>query len=233
MFKKNKILKFESAIEVYPNTITPAKAHIPEWYKKIKSWENDKIFDLEKGFRPTIKHCMPFIDSLTTGYMLVLPYDLYVTNSNGEPYISWRIENETPIRWRDKFADEKIVPFNHYPTEYTWTMPAAFVVPKKYSLLIMHPLNRHDLPFTTLSGIIDGEFVMQANGNLPFFIKNGFEGIIYQGTPIAQLIPFRQENWTAKITKGILKEGKKNGVRTTSVLFGWYKKTFWRKKRYE
>ncbi len=35
MFRKKTILEYESAIETYPNIITPAKNHIPDWYKKI------------------------------------------------------------------------------------------------------------------------------------------------------------------------------------------------------
>ena len=44
MFKKKAILKFESAIDIYPDIITPSKNHIPEWYKKIPKWKNNEFF---------------------------------------------------------------------------------------------------------------------------------------------------------------------------------------------
>jgi hypothetical protein len=99
--------------------------------------------------------------------------------------------------------------------------------------LFTHPLNRHDLPFTTLSAIIDGGLIMSGNGDVPFYIKKNFEGIIPQGTPIAQVIPFRQENWQSKKTKGLFKKGEQHYNKSSSLIFGWYKKTFWTRKKYD
>ena len=82
MFRKKPVLQYESAVEVYPNIITQAKNHVPEWYKKIPKWKNNKMFEVGKGFNITVKHCMPFLDSLTTGYMIVLSNDLYVKQDN-------------------------------------------------------------------------------------------------------------------------------------------------------
>jgi hypothetical protein len=232
MFKKNPILQYESAIEVYPNIITPAKNHIPEWYKKIPRWSNDEIFEFGKGFNITIKHCMPFLDSLTTGYMIVLPNDLYVKNNDGLPFITWN-GAEFPPKSRNEVADLNLVPTGHHPTEFTWQTGVANTIPLGYSMLLTHPINRHDLPFTTLTGIVDGGLVMGPTGSIPFYIKDGFEGIIPQGTPIAQLIPFRQENWSSKVTKELTKIANQHNKKTSSLIFGWYKKTFWTRKNYK
>jgi hypothetical protein len=100
-------------------------------------------------------------------------------------------------------------------------------------MLFTHPLNRHDLPFTTLSGIVDGGLVMNPRGQIPFFVKEGFEGIIPQGTPIIQLIPYRQENWIHRKTKGMLNKSNEHNLKTSSLIYGWYKKTFWTRKKYD
>lgn len=231
MFRKKPILEYESAIEVYPNIVTPAKNSMPEWYKKIPKWKNNKIFEIDKGFNLSVKQCMPFLDSFTTGYTVVLPNDLYITDDNGLPYVSWK-DAEFPPSWRNEVADLNLVPSNHYPMEYIWKTGAAITVPIGYSMLFTHPLNRHDLPFTTLTGIVDGGLVMYQEGSIPFYIKKGFEGIIPQGTPIIQIIPFRQENWSSKITKGLLKKGQQNNSKTNALINGWYKKTFWTRKNY-
>lgn len=231
MFRKKPVLQYESAIEVYPNIITPAKNHIPEWYKKIPRWNNNEIFEVGKGFNITIKHCMPFLDSLTSGYMIVLPNDLYVKNNNGLPVITWS-GAEFPPQLRNEVADLNLVPTGHHPMEFAWQTGVANTVPLGYSMLITHPINRHDLPFTTLTGIVDGGLVMNPVGSIPFYIKKEFEGIIHQGTPIAQIIPFRQENWSSKITKGLTKIGKNHNDKTNALIFGWYKKTFWTRKKY-
>jgi hypothetical protein len=232
MFKKKPILQYESAIEVYPNIITLAKDHIPEWYKKIPRWNNNEMFELEKGFNITIKHCMPFLDSLTTGYMIVLPNDIYVKNNNGSPFITWP-SAEFPPKSRNEVADLNLVPTGHHPTEFTWQTGVANTIPLGHSMLLTHPINRYDLPFTTLTGIVDGGLVMNPTGSIPFYIKDGFEGIIPQGTPIAQLIPFRQENWIHKKTKGLVKKSIEHNSKGTSLIYGWYKKTFWTRKKYD
>jgi hypothetical protein len=233
MFKKKPILKYESDIEVYPDTISPAKNHIPSWYKKIPQWKNNVMFDINAGLSPTVKLCVPFLDTFTTGYMITIPYDLYVKNNNGVPYLTWPPGVKNPPSWRNEVADENIVPFNHFPIEYVWKYAVSYTFPVGYSFLFTHPLNRHDLPFTTLSGIIDGGLVMNAYGNAPFYIKKDFEGIIEKGTPIAQLIPFRQENWKSENVKGLVEIGKNHNILSGSIFKGWYKQTFWTKKQYE
>jgi hypothetical protein len=115
---------------------------------------------------------------------------------------------------------------------FTWKFSAAISIPLGYSFLLTHPINRHELPFTTVSGVVDGGFVTNPIGSLPFYIKDGFEGVIPQGTPIAQIIPFRQENWSSKIANGLVNIGKKHGEQSKAVLSGWYKKTFWTRKNY-
>jgi hypothetical protein len=232
IFKKKPVLQYESAIEVYPNIITPAKNHVPEWYKKIPKWENNEMFEIGKGFNITIKHCMPFLDSLTTGYMIVLSNDLYVKQDNGAPYITWN-STDFPPTARQAPASLNLVPTGHHPIEFVWQSGVSSTIPIGYSMLFTHPLNRHDLPFTTLSGIVDGGLVMNPRGQIPFFIKEGFEGIIPQGTPIMQLIPYRQENWIHKKTKGLLKKSNEHGKKTSSLIYGWYKKTFWTRKKYD
>jgi len=227
MFRKKPVLKYESGVEVYPNIVTPAKNHVPDWYKKEPKLKDNETFD-----NHGIKHCAPLLDSFISGYMIVLPNDLYVKNNNGEPNISWRY-SVFPPQARKSPNNLNLIPTGHSSTEFVWHAAAATSVPVGYSMLYTHPLNRHDLPFTTLSGVIDGGFTTSVNGNIPFFIKKDFEGIIHQGTPIIQIIPYCQENWISKETKGLVKKGLKNDERSSSVASGWYKKTFWAKKQYD
>ncbi len=233
MFRKKPILEYESGIETYPNMITPARNHIPDWYKKIPRWKNNKIFEFGKGFNITVKQCMPFLDSLTSGYMIVLPNDLYVEEDNhGSPFITWN-KTDFPPEVRGEVADLNLVPEGHFPLEFTWKTGVANAVPLGYSMLFTHPLNRHDLPFTTLSGIVDGGMILGGTGNIPFYVKKNFKGLIPMGTPIIQIIPFRQENWISKIKIGLFKKGQLNFDRSGSVISGWYKKTFWTRKKYD
>ena len=54
--------------EDYP---TPIKLNIPEWYKKLEH----SILSM------TVKGCMPFLDTLTSGYLLKMPQDFNVRHN--------------------------------------------------------------------------------------------------------------------------------------------------------
>lgn len=125
------------------------------------------------------------------------------------------------------------IPAGHNPTHYIWKFPVSVEFPAGYSALITHPLNRFDLPFTSLSGIVDGNFVLSSSGNYPFFLKENFEGVIKQGTPIVQIIPFKRESWLSKKDLSLKEKSRIGLKKTTSVLHGWYKKNFWQRKTYE
>lgn len=222
---KNPILEYE-ALPSSPvkDLIVPAKTLIPDWYKKIPKTEM-----LEE---PNVKLCVPFLESFMNGYMITLPYDLYIKNDNGYPSLTWPSQVQHTPQLRNNFANENIVPTGHYPQEFVWKTNVSWTVPKGYSVLVTNPLNRHDLPFTTLSAIIDGGLVVSPISNIPFYIKSNFEGLVPQGTPIAQLIPFRQEKWKSKKTDKLVDIGILHNNLAISVFRGWYKKTFWQRKEY-
>ena len=68
--------------------------------------------------------------------------------------------------------------------------------------------------------------------NLPFFLKEGFEGIIPKGTPIAQIMPFKREPWNSeKEDLNPLTKYQINNLK--SVVQRSYKNRFWSKKTYE
>ena len=120
-----------------------------------------------------------------------------------------------------------------HSTEFVWQRPWSTILPDGYSAIIMHPLNRVDLPFITMSGIIDFDKSVHAPiGNIPFFIKKGFTGIIPAGTPMFQLIPFKRDNWNSEnqAYSDIFWEEKMNQRKGIVDL---YKKRVWQKKSYE
>ena len=89
-----------------------------------------------------------------------------------------------------------------------------------------------DLPFYTLGGVLDTDKWGEA-GNHPFLLKKGFEGIIPKGTPIVQVIPFKRENWKAKVTTNSKDNLYIKKLRQKDSVFkGWYKKFAWSNKSY-
>jgi hypothetical protein len=93
-------------------------------------------------------------------------------------------------------------------------------------------LNRFDLPFTTTSGIMDSDSY-STSGNLPFFIKKGFTGVIPAGTPIAQLIPIKRTSWTSVPNNNGLQYLENLQGETVRSEGKSYKKLFWTRKSYD
>jgi hypothetical protein len=230
--KKNKILKYWNNDETYPKLIS-SKNHIPDWYKDAKdvskSAKNIKVLPLSLNF----KACSPFLEALTSGYSICLPVDIAVKQTEGGPSITWSGSDVQYVSLREIDQNPNLpTPNGFSKNHFTWITQLSIKIPKGYSVLYTHPLNRYDLPFLTLSGIVDGEFVLPP-GNVPVFFSNTFEGLIPAGTPIAQLILFKTENWKSKEDKTIYSDSITNQKLTSNVAVGWYKKNIWKRKSYE
>lgn len=224
--KSKRVLKFESAHEVYPDIIVPAKSTIPKWYKDQKP---------DGVITTSFKRCVPLLDSLTTGYLVKLPIDLYVTKNDSGPNIDWRQSQDgvemVGFRLNDSI-DNIPSPAGYYKDSFFWKFPVSFQVPVGYSALVTQPLNRFDLPFFVFSVVIDGGYTLVPGANMAFYLKEDFKGIIEQGTPIAQIFLIKNESWKAEKTKGIIKQGLLDKMKSTSLYSGWYKQTWWTKKDY-
>jgi len=223
--KKKPVLRFESVKPFYPDIVVPSKLTVPKWYKDEKN---------PGHFISTFKKCVPFLETMTTGYTVLLPVDLLVKQRPDGPYIEWRqAPDERMVGFKLNESIDRIpTPKGYHKDSFYWHFPVSFQVPVGYSVLITNPLNRFDLPFHTLSAVMDGGYTLAPNAFIAFFLQEGFEGLIPQGTPIAQLIPYKNQAWSAEKTEGILEEGELNRLKSDSVYTGWYKKTWWTKKDY-
>jgi hypothetical protein len=211
----------------YNLSIEPAKKFIPEWYKKADSHIKDAPVYQQENL--TIKHCMPFLDAYTNGYMILLQGDLLVKkDENGEHELNW--VSEPLVRMRSPQSHQGLPMGTSRGIQYfSWTISNVIKLPKNYSMLITHPFNRFDLPFTTLSAIIDET---ASAGAVSFFIDKDFEGVILKGTPIAQILPFKQDNWEKIEQKGLFTELENEAKSFRTVLSGGYKKLRWTRKDY-
>ena len=179
----------------------PAVLGLPDWFKALP----------QKAFNPTmgedsltVKKCPPFIDAMTYGFLIPLAADLEVRN--GE--FSWNFElperrlvseyPHSPIDFHDSsqaagtpFVDDDrfLLKFNNF-----WIVEA----PEGYSLLFTHPINRSDLPFTTLTGLVDCDTFRHTPIHFPARWNDAnFNGVLPKGTPVAQCLPVKRELWSA------------------------------------
>jgi hypothetical protein len=210
----------------------PAKTFLPKWYQK-----SEVTFKDEQGEEhPGLKKCVPFLDSMLSGYMLVTPVDIFVSKNEDESLkISWNSSEVFSdfISERTKSLGEHMPrPAGHHPNHLSFKGFWGFKLPRGWSALVVHPLNRHDLPFTSTAGIMDAD-KYSTSGNIPFFIKEDFVGMIPAGTPFAQLIPIKRASWVSiKNDSGLqyLQYLQGATVRTPGKS---YKKLFWVRKKYQ
>jgi hypothetical protein len=215
-----KKVKFKSVdVGLQINHPQPASKLIPQWFKTMPG--------VSAGFE-TIKKCIPFLDAMTSGYMIVLSADVYY-DKNGFQQIS---KNTIITKHGDSQIEGFKIPIDYDKKPYKWMNSFIMKTPRGYSTMFVHPINRIELPFYTLSGVVDTDkFELQVN--FPFFMKKDFSGIIPAGTPIAQAIPFKRTDWKADVEDQ--KPVKLPAYRFTmhNPPFGFYKKNFWTRKKYQ
>jgi hypothetical protein len=178
-----------------------------------------------------------------------LPKSIFVKN-NGKLVTFWSVdENLNPLRKLDPgfLVDERVdrmvqstlpVPAGCQPNKMTWSLPVGWKTPRGWSTLVTHPINRFDLPFETIGGIVDSDRY-GSGGNLPFYLKKDWQGILEAGTPIAQIIPFKRESWTHSINNREADDSfkiynwmKKNNNQNHDRTPGFYRDVVWSKKEY-
>jgi hypothetical protein len=231
---KKKILRYSDLDESFED-IKPAKTFIPDWYKGAKGYNaNNLVFSNENAPMLNFKACFPFFDSLTSGYMITLSSDLHFELlDNGSHYLRWGKTSFQPADLRNANLNREIpIPSGYSEEHFVWRLHNIFKAPVGYSLLITHPFNRFDLPFITLSAVVDADQMMNA-GNVPFFIKKDFNGIIESGTPIAQVIPVKRESWKIERDDSLREEGVIRNKKNSKKFLGYYKNNLWQRKSFE
>ena len=233
--------------EDYP---IPAKLNIPEWYKKLTHTLLNK----------TVKGCMPFLDSLTAGYLLKMPQDFNIRHNVDN-------ENEKKEVFKDSFQTYALHDFSQiiqakginlnsgidtHSTKqlegspyveknknlpiYKIVNPWRIKTPKGYSCLFVSPLNNSDDRFSIIPAIVDTDtFNMEIN--FPIIINGDkyptLETTIKKGTPYVQIIPFKRDSWRMTFNKRSPKEIINTRIFYSLTLLNRYKDKFWNKKTWK
>jgi hypothetical protein len=242
--KKNKVLFVpnSSSVELALPCPKPSKRYIPQWFKDMPI-ENSFIDGIKRPkihTKFTAKKCMPFMDSLTSGYTQELMCDIFINpvnpnESDTTVEYNWPAGlNFRPMSTRreDSQVQNSMPKFSgYYDAEFHWNTFWEPKTPPGYSTFYFHPANRFDLPFMTHSGIIDTDS-WSITGALPFVIKKGFSGIIPAGTPIYQMIFIKRDEWISEANKYDASYNEKAVFSIHRFFKDNYKRQFWSKKEY-
>jgi hypothetical protein len=211
---------------------TPSVKAIPSWFKKLPKYiGGEAIFDGEGNANLTIKACPPFLDSMMSGYMLYTESDIMVTQKEEGPWLEWRGARGMISTHGKSQIDKKQVPEGYSDQPLKFTNLWQIVTPRGYSTMFTHPENRSDLPFITLSGVVETD-EYKSGINFPFMIRENFEGIIPAGTPIVQLHPFKRESWAMELGKSDPKKIRISDMVLNHKITGGYKSLWWKRKEY-
>jgi hypothetical protein len=166
-----------------------ARGALPDWLRAMPATAYSAIHDREIR---TLKQCPPVIDAMTYGFMILLPCDVIVDKG----IFSWNWGVPSPVTEQHPraplsfhapgqltgspfdIAGHAAIKFNSF-----WTIQ----VDDGWSLFATHPINRADLPFRLVTGLVDSDRFTNAGINFPaIWTEPDFSGVLARGTPVAQ-----------------------------------------------
>lgn len=220
----------------------PTIQTIPDWYRKAdrfavkpdgEYWQDPMV----GGKIPTWKACPAIFDIMGTGYVYRTPCDIEFYEENG--IIKVKVlddKNKDFIQVRPPMP-QFVPPMGYHEFHFAWWSDWAVKVPEGYSVLYTQPFNRFELPFLTTSGIIDNDQV-NLPGTMPFFVVKGFVGVVPAGTPYAQMLPFKREDWHSEVDADITHmkmsmDNQANSMKYRVPDGGVYQKQVWTRRVYE
>ncbi|MBZ9795370.1 hypothetical protein [Mesorhizobium sp. ES1-4] len=176
--------------ETLPRPV-PARALLPDWLRKMPPKAFSEIHGREIR---TVKQCPPFVDAMTHGFMILLPCD--VTVENGAFEWRWDIAGpstkghpRSPLSFH---VAEQLAgaPFSNGLAAIKFNSFWTIELEEGWSLFATHPVNRDDLPFRLVTGVVDADHFQDAGINFPaIWTDHGFSGVLAKGTPVAQCFP--------------------------------------------
>ena len=213
----------------------PTTIFFPKWYKNLSQYTNkeNKLKIFNHSINATAKKCIPLMDSITAGYTVTVPADIQVsTDENGNKVLSWATKDYQLVELHDPKQIENYPISNEYSSQpFKMIGFWGIQTPKGYSLLIMHPLGRFDLPFYSFHAIVDSD-LHYVPLNIPFLLKKDFNGVIEKGTPLVQVIPIKRNIWISKIKNYNDFNPFIVLSKISLYLERWYKENIWIKKDY-
>jgi len=225
------VLRCDPALE--PHLVRPsaARANLPQWLRTMPAHAFSALHDMDVR---TVKQCPPFVDAMSHGFTIPLACDVIVENG----VLSWDWDLPTPA-----IGNHPRSPISfHVPSQAEGTPffePGRAIVkfnsfwtielPPGWSLMAMHPVNRADLPFRTLGGLVDADRFFDVGIFFPaVWVDAGFEGVLPKGTPVAQCFPVQREALELEFAAMTPQEARRYDETGAEILseHGVYRKKF-------
>lgn len=245
IFRPDQIIKF-TAPEEYKDSIPepqPAAKVIPDWYKKadLYAYKEAKGCPIHtvhgKQFTNfSFKNCAPFLDSLSMGYIIPLFCDIVVETIEEENDVTFRWNsNWTPMGFHDYHQTKELPMGDEFigSKAFKFNNPWYIETPPGYSTLIIPPMNTFDERFEIFPAVVDTD---QWHGQVTFpfrWKQMPYKGILKEGTPLAQVIPFKRDEFSSEISYTVPEKYKSKLNQLLNKVERGYKNLWWSKKKYK
>ena len=195
----------------HANPPKPANKFWPEWFKNQKGSSKCPVSNEEKQ---TVKSCPGILDVLNYGYIIPLWSDYRVVRLPEPENIGWKIPDTVSFVAgpNPQFAatTHPQVQIDNYPFppdtfngSFKLINPWSIKTPPGYSCYITAPhYNKHP-NLSVLSGIIDTDIYHEGHINTWFTAPLEEEILLPYGMPIAQIIPFKREEFKMKVSASV------------------------------
>jgi hypothetical protein len=208
----------------FPRPI-PAVQDVPAWLKQMPAEVENP-----RGGSPidTVKKCPPFLEAVTGGYLIPLIADVtFEMQPTG-----LRIHCDLPIIESHPLEQLRQTPVDGMPI-VKFRNPWIVKTPPGYSCLFVQPLNRFDLPFHVLSGVVETDtYYREIHFPSICLLKPGSTHLLKKGTPIVQIYPIKRESWRSAYSKTELQHRESVEAEFNSAT-AHYRQNTWRRKDYK
>jgi hypothetical protein len=215
----------------------PANKEIPDWFKQMP-------VDAPGVPSGTVKNCPPFIEAMTCGYIIPLAADLKLSVDRAGVFQShvaadFGTSGYFDILTPHNAMQTKGAPFGNVPVMKVFN-PWLIRTPPGYSTLFMQPVNRFQMLFFPLAGLVETDlFYREVNFPCVLAIQRGSTLEIPKGTPLVQAIPIKRDEFQSEfvpLDKDKYATGRATTLPENHGLYpeseGFYKNNYWRKKTY-
>jgi len=195
----NPLIQFQCPahlLEHLPHPL-PAARCVPDWLRLMPTHIQSAVQSADQT--PTVKNCMPFLEAMTFGYVIPLPTDMTFTMEGG----NLRVDIagfDAPLV--DVHNGDQLpgAPYSGTPV-VKFRTPWLVRTPPGYSTLVLPPLNRFEMPFLPLAGLVETDtYYRQIAFPTLCNMTSGQQVKLTRGMPLVQVVPVLRQAWSSEVT---------------------------------
>ena len=210
----------------------PATRGVPQWLKDMPMHQPlppDPAGGGPAQQAPTVKQCPPFLEAMTCGYLIPLAGDVTFTrNAAGALHFHSQgkiVDTQHPLQVRGSPMQGALI--------VKFINPWVIKTPPGYSALFLPPLNQFGLPFQVLSGLVETDtYYRPVHFPTVCLMRPGTSFTIKRGTPIAQVVPVKREEWQSTAAPWDTAARERIEREMLADRHDFYKDRHWKKKSY-